>query len=397
MLKGKRILLGVTGSIAAYKAANIIRLLKKEGAEVQVLMTKSATEFIAPLTLSTLSENPVYTEFVKNHQSGEWTNHVDLGLWADLMVIAPASANTMGKMVGGIADNLLLGVYLSARCPVMVAPAMDLDMFAHPSTQANLETLSQRGNLILPVGEGELASGLVGKGRMIEPEEIVELIANHFQEKKELTGKKVVITSGPTFEPIDPVRFIGNHSSGKMGAALAEVALNKGAEVTVVSGPVHVKYASKANVVNINTAEEMLLAVGQEYSTADILIFAAAVADYTPSEVSDVKIKKTEDDLRIELKKTTDLAAFFGKKKNHQIHVGFALETDHERENALKKLNNKNFNFIVLNSMQNEGAGFGFDTNKVSILDNEGNEFDFSLKSKMEVAEDIINQIVRIL
>lgn len=397
MLKNKRILLGVTGSIAAYKAANIIRLLKKEGAEVQVLMTKSATEFIAPLTLSTLSERPVYTEFVKNHQSGEWTNHVDLGLWADLFVLAPTSANTLGKMVAGIADNLLIAVYLSARCPVMVAPAMDLDMFAHPSTQDNLNTLASRGNSILPVGEGELASGLIGKGRMLEPEGIINHVNHHFVKAGVLSGKKMVITSGPTFEPIDPVRFIGNHSSGKMGSALATKAVEMGAEVTVVSGPVHVEYPSRAKVKQVNTAAEMFSEVENLFNDADIVIFAAAVADYTPLNVSDVKIKKSENDMSIALKKTTDLAAHFGAVKNDQITVGFALETNNEEDNARKKLDNKNFDFIVLNSMNDKGAGFGFETNKITILGKDDLRLAFDVKSKSEVAEDIINQIVNLL
>jgi len=393
MLRGKKILIGVCGSIAAYKTALLIRQLIKEEAEVKVVMTSSASSFITPLTLSTLSKNPVYTEFVKNEQ-GEWNNHVELGLWADLFVIAPASANTIGKLANGICDNLLCAVYLSARCPVFIAPAMDLDMFGHSSTQQNLAKLKSYGNRLVDAEFGELASGLEGKGRMAEPEHIVEAVLNYFSTKNIFAGKKILITAGPTQEALDPVRYISNHSTGKMGYQLAAVAADMGAEVILVSGPTALEKPAGVNFIGVASAQEMYNAVEKKFHAADIVILAAAVADYTPKIVSEKKIKKKEDEFTIELTKTTDIAKETGKlKREGQITVGFALETNDELENAKGKLIAKNFDLIVLNSLNDAGAGFGYDTNKITILDKDNKIKNFGLKSKKEVAVDILETI----
>lgn len=395
-LKGKHIILGVTGSIAAYKAAILIRLLVKEGAEVKVIMTPLAKEFITPLTLATLSKNPILVDFF-NPENGDWNSHVDLGIWADLYLIAPASANTIAKMANGVADNLLLTTYLSAKCPVMVAPAMDLDMYKHPATQKNIEVLKGYGNTIIEAATGELASGLTGKGRMEEPETILTSVINFFNNGKRLNGVKALVTSGPTFEPIDPVRFIGNYSTGKMGTEIAESLALQGALVTFITGPAKV-YPSHSNItiVSIGTADEMYKSCVAHFPSADIAIMAAAVADYTPATVSKSKIKRTEGDLSISLKPTKDIAAALGKsKKKNQLLVGFALETDKEVENAKKKLNTKNLDLIVLNSLNDKGAGFGYDTNKVTIIDKEGTKVSLKLKSKTEVANDIVDLIAK--
>ncbi len=393
MLQNKKIVLGVCGSIAAYKAASLVRLLKKAEAEVKVVMTASASDFITPLTLATLSKNPVYSNFVKN-DAGEWNNHVELGLWADFMLIAPASANTVAKMAHGQCDNLLLATYLSAKCPVYVAPAMDLDMYKHPSTVANLNTLTQYGNTIIDAEYGELASGLVGAGRMAEPEAIIKFL-NSTGKKKALTGKEVLITAGPTYEAIDPVRFIGNHSSGKMGYALAEALANEGAKVHLVSGPTQLQTVHpNITKIAVTSAEEMFQASINLFDKSDIAVLAAAVADYKPAIVADQKIKKSDKDLSIKLSKTKDIAAELGKKKQaKQIMVGFALETENEESNAQKKIKSKNLDFIVLNSLNDSGAGFGHDTNKITIIDKQNKIRKFELKSKKEVAQDIVDTI----
>ena len=394
MLKGRKILLGISGSIAAYKAAVLTRLLVKEEAEVKVVMTSSAIGFVAPLTFSTLSKNPVYTNFFKE-DTGEWNNHVDLGLWADAIVIAPASANTIAKMANGICDNLLLACYLSARCPVFFAPAMDLDMMKHPATQTNLSKLESFGVKILEPGFGELASGLIGIGRMAEPEEIVHQLTMHFATTETLKGKKALVTAGPTHEAIDPVRFIGNNSSGKMGYAIAEALASRGAKVELVSGPTHLSIAHpNITVTNITSAEEMYMACNSLFPKMDITVLSAAVADFKPAIRADQKIKKGEGGLTLELTKTFDIAAELGKiKKPGQIVVGFALETQNEKANAEKKLAAKNFDFIVLNSLQDTGAGFGHDTNKVTIIGRNDFLKEYNLKSKKEVAADIVNLV----
>lgn len=398
MLQGKKIILGVCGSIAAYKSVLLVRLLVKEGAEVKVIMTASASDFITPLTLSTLSRNPVYSRFVKD-DTGQWNNHVDLGLWADLMIVAPASANTLAKMANGLCDNLLLATYLSARCPVYVAPAMDLDMYMHPSTQRNLSLLKDYGNIIIDATHGELASGLVGQGRMAEPEEILQEVKNFFDKKKVLTGKKVLITAGPTYEAIDPVRFIGNHSSGKMGYALAHHMALNGAQVTLVSGPSQQSVDHEnIELVKVTSAQEMYDACMQYFPDVDIAVLSAAVADYKPAHAADQKIKKKTNSLTLELVKTQDIAASLGKlKKNGQFTVGFALETENELDNAQNKIKSKNFDLIVLNSLNDKGAGFGHDTNKISIIDKQNNVRNFELKSKTDVAKDIINTIIEVI
>ena len=395
MLQNKKVLLGVCGSIAAYKAAHLTRLLVKEGAEVKIVMTSSATDFITPLTLATLSKNPALAEFIRD-DTGQWNNHVALGLWADVMVIAPASANTMAKMAYGLCDNLLLAVYLSARCPVMIAPAMDLDMYTHPSTKASLNTLESYGNIIIEAEHGELASGLVGTGRMAEPEHILARIQTHFKEKKALSGKAVLITAGPTYEAIDPVRFISNHSSGKMGYAIAEAIAGQGAKVHLVSGPTKLSTNHPSiEVKNVTSAEEMYQACLEKFDQTDISVLAAAVADYKPAVVESQKIKKKTDELNLDLVKTKDIAEELGqRKKEGQLIIGFALETENEQANALKKIQSKNFDMIVLNSLKDEGAGFGYDTNKISILDRENNIRHFELKSKKDVAQDIVNSII---
>ncbi len=398
MLKGKHILIGVTGGIAAYKTATIIRLLAKDGAEIKVLMTQSAKEFITPLTLATLSKNPVLTEFY-NSETGDWNSHVDLGLWADLFLIAPATANSIAKMATGIADNLLLTTYLSARCPVFVAPSMDMDMLKHPATTINIETLKAFGNLILEPSSGELASGLTGKGRMAEPEDIVKEIKSFFTKKKipePLKGKNILINAGPTREQMDPVRFISNYSTGKMGIAVAEAAAEYGAEVTLVLGPVSIRpLNSSVKVVDVTTAKSMADECISRFHDCDIAILTAAVADFTPAETHTEKIKNKGNELVIRLKPTTDIASRLGKaKKSSQFLAGFALETNNEIENAKEKLARKNLDLIVLNSLNDENAGFGHDTNKITIIDRYNNIDKFELKSKEEAARDILNKIV---
>ncbi len=393
-LKGKKILLGVTGGIAAYKAAFLVRLLVKEQAEVRVIMTEAAKEFITPLTLSTLSKNPVESVLVSNDT---WNNHVELGMWADVFLIAPLTANTLGKMVNGICDNLLLATYLSAKCPVVVVPAMDLDMYQHPTTQHNLQKLQSFGNFCIEPEEGELASGLIGKGRMAEPEHIMEALSQFLRaEQQPLRNKKILISAGPTYEKIDPVRFLGNHSTGKMGYALAEQAAKLGAEVTLVSGPSNeiLTYTDSIEKIMVTSAHEMFETIISRYHDQDIVIMAAAVADYRPKKVSDKKIKKQEGTFSIELERTTDILKTLGEKKQHQVLVGFALETDHEEENALTKLKQKNLDFIVLNSLNDQGAGFKGNTNKITIFDRSEKKTTFELKSKQEVALDILNTII---
>lgn len=394
MLKGKHIILGVTGSIAAYKAATLTRLLVKEGANVKVVMTPLAKEFITPLTMATLSKSPIMVDFY-NPENGDWNSHVDLGLWADLYLIAPASANTIGKMAGGIADNLLLTTYLSAKCPVMVAPAMDLDMYKHPATQRNLKVLQSFGNIIIEPESGELASGLIGKGRMEEPERIVAFIADYFARQEDFKGKKVVVTAGPTYEKIDPVRFIGNYSSGKMGLAIAEEFAGRGAEVVLVCGPVNLKTSHPAiRRVDVESAVQMYEVTSKEFVNSDVAVLSAAVADFTPKEKADHKIKRGKDDLLLELLPTKDIAAELGRIKTaSQLLVGFALETNDEEVNALSKMQRKNLDMIVLNSLNDKGAGFSVDTNKVTILDKAGNKTVYELKTKVEVAKDIVDQI----
>lgn len=396
-MKGKKIVLGITGSIAAYKAAVLIRALIKKGAEVQVVITPAGKEFITPITLSALTSKPVISEFF-SQRDGTWHSHVDLGLWADAMVIAPATASTIGKMANGIADNMLITTYLSMKAPVFVAPAMDLDMFAHPATQKNLEILRSYGNHIIEPGEGELASHLVGKGRMEEPEKIVEVLEAFFNREQDLKGKKVLITAGPTYEKIDPVRFIGNYSSGKMGYALAESCARRGAEVTLISGPVQVKAQHPSiKVTKVESAHQMHEAAIEAFPTSDAAILCAAVADFTPEMKADQKIKREKEDLILKLVPTEDIAAALGKiKKENQCLVGFALETNNELANARHKLEKKNFDFIVLNSLQDAGAGFQCDTNKITIVDKE-KAIPYPLKTKTEVADDIIDRLANLL
>ena len=395
MLQNKKIVLGITGSIAAYKACYLVRQLIKKGAEVQVVMTPSAKEFITPLTLATLTQKPVVSEFF-DRRDGSWHSHVKLGLWADAMLIAPASASTIGKMANGIADNMLLTTYLSMKAPVFVAPAMDLDMYAHPSTQANLRKLVSYGNYIIEPGVGFLASNLEGKGRMEEPENIVEALEQFFAKRQKLSGKKVLITAGPTYEKIDPVRFIGNYSSGKMGFALAEACAEQGAEVVLVSGPVDLHVKSTAiQRVDVESAGEMYEASTKHFPEVDIAILCAAVADFTPEVTADQKIKRKGDDLVLKLRPTQDIAASLGAaKREGQLMVGFALETNDELNNAQEKLKKKNLDLIVMNSLQDSGAGFRVDTNKVTIIDKEGLTA-YATKSKMEVAEDIVEYIAK--
>jgi phosphopantothenoylcysteine decarboxylase / phosphopantothenate---cysteine ligase len=397
MFSGKNILLGITGGIAAYKTANLVRLFKKSGANVQVVMTPDSKEFVTPLTLSTLSENPVHSVFADD-ETGEWTNHVELGLWADIFIIAPATANTIGKMANGLCDNLLMATYLSAKCPVFIAPAMDLDMYKHGTTSGNLKKLTLNGNKIIDAQVGELASGLVGKGRMEEPENIFNHIHNYLKEGLSLSGKTVLITAGPTYEQIDPVRFIGNNSSGKMGYELAEKAIKLGAFVTLVSGPTNIEASRSINKIDVRSAEEMYNEIHKSYEDADVIIMAAAVADYTPEEVADNKMKKSDDSLQINLKSTKDILASVGSlKTENQILVGFALETNNEEANAKAKLVRKNLDFIVLNSLNDKGAGFGYDTNKITIIDRSNKVEKYELKSKSEVASDIFNKIISLL
>jgi len=401
MLKGKHILIGVTGGIAAYKTATVVRLLIKEGAEVKVLMTAHAKEFITPLTMATLSKNPVISEFY-NPENGDWNSHIDLGLWADLFLIAPATANSIAKMANGVADNLLLTTYLSARCPVFIAPSMDMDMLNHPATIINIETLKAFGNHILDPSSGELASGLTGKGRMVEPEEMVKEIKSFFTKKKihkPLKGKHLLINAGPTREPIDPVRFISNFSSGKMGIALADTAAEYGAEVELILGPVNITPSNMSvSVIDVTTAESMAAESVKRFPNCDIAILAAAVADFTPVIVKGEKIKKDGREMILKLKPTTDIAETLGRiKKPGQILAGFALETENETANAMNKLIRKNLDFIILNSLKEKGAGFGHDTNKITIIDRNNNIDNFELKSKEEAAKDILNKIVSMI
>ncbi len=397
-LEGKNIILGITGSIAAYKAAMLLRLFIKEGAEVQVVITPAGKEFITPVTLSALSNKPVVSEFF-GANDGSWNSHVDLGLWADLMIVAPATASTIGKMANGIADNMLITTYLSSKCPVMVAPAMDLDMFAHPSTQRNISILKEYGNIIIEPGEGELASGLEGKGRMEEPEKILEVVIRHFSGKKKLLNKSFLVTAGPTFEKIDPVRFIGNYSSGKMGYAIAEELADQGASVTLISGPVSVTTCRKdIRLVKVESAEEMYQTAVKTFPGCDGAVMCAAVADFTPVVKEDQKTKRGKENWSIELEPTKDIAAELGKlKTDNQLLVGFALETNDELHNATKKLAKKNLDFIVLNSLNDKGAGFGVDTNKITIIDKDNNRQNFELKTKTEVAKDIVDKIEDLL
>ncbi len=397
VLSGKKILLGVSGGIAAYKTATLVRLFIKAGAHVQVVMTPASKDFVTPLTLSTLSKNPVFSSFY-NHddQDEKWNNHVELALWADYMVIAPATANTLSKLVNGNCDNLLIACYLSAKCPVYFAPAMDLDMYKHPSTIASFNALKSFGNTIIPAESGELASGLSGEGRMAEPENIINFIEKDIQSKLPLKDKKILITAGPTFEAIDPVRFIGNHSTGKMGFDIANCAASLGAQVTLVSGPTHLKTTNtNINLVKVTSAEEMYNACHKVYNDVDVAICAAAVADYKPKNVASQKIKKQETTFTIELEKTKDILASLGENKKNQFLIGFALETENEIENAKLKIQKKNLDLIVLNSLQDEGAGFGKPTNKVTFIKKDFTIEPMNLKSKEEVAQDIINKVIQ--
>ncbi len=397
MLGSQNILVGITGGIAAYKTAFLVRLLKKAGANVKVVMTENASSFVSPLTLATLSENPVGIQFTKTTEKGElsWNNHVDMGLWADYMIVAPATANTLAKMASGQADNLLLVAYLSAKCPVLIAPAMDLDMYKHPTTKENLSILENNGHAIIPVGDGPLASGLSGEGRMAEPEEIIDFLIQYHRKNLKLYQKKVLITAGPTYEAIDPVRFIGNHSSGTMGAELALRAARLGAEVTLVMGPSSVPTNHGAILrIDVTSAMQMQELAERHFKDADIVICAAAVSDYRPKKFSDQKIKKQNDELSIELVKNPDILKELGKQKKHQYLVGFALETQNALEYAEGKLKDKNLDAIVVNSLEDIGAGFGSNTNKVSFIDKNRKKLTFDVKPKSEVAIDIWNQII---
>ncbi|MDF4222077.1 bifunctional phosphopantothenoylcysteine decarboxylase/phosphopantothenate--cysteine ligase CoaBC [Maribacter sp. M208] len=397
MLNGKNVLLGITGGIAAYKTTFLVRLFIKAGANVKVILTDSASSFVSPLTLATLAKNPVVLDFVKKEENTvDWNHHVEMGLWADLMLIAPATANTMSKMATGNCDNILMATYLSAKCPVFVAPAMDLDMYKHPSTKKSLDELTSFGNVIIPATSGELASGLHGEGRMAEPEDIVNFIKNQLSKGLPLSGKKVLITAGPTYEAIDPVRFIGNHSSGLMGFELAKTAAGLGAEVYLVSGPTNLSVTHDLiHVVNVVSADDMYHIAQMYYDASDIVICAAAVADYRPKTIAEQKIKKSEENFTIELVKNKDILKTFGDHKKHQFLVGFALETENEIENAKGKLKRKNLDAIVLNSMRDKGAGFGGVTNKISFIDTNSNITTFELKTKAEVAVDIFNEIIK--
>jgi phosphopantothenoylcysteine decarboxylase / phosphopantothenate---cysteine ligase len=396
VLNGKKILLGVSGGIAAYKTASLVRLFIKAGAHVQVIMTPASKDFVTPLTLSTLSKNPVHSSFFnEDDQDAVWNNHVDLALWADLMLIAPATANTLSKMVTGNSDNLLIATYLSAKCTVYFAPAMDLDMYKHPSTLSSFAALKQFGNLMIPAEKGELASGLSGEGRMAEPENIIAFLEADLESKLPLKGKKILITAGPTYEAIDPVRFIGNHSSGKMGFDIANAAANLGASVILVSGPTHLKVEnSSIEIINVVSAQEMYDACHLHFSDADVAIAAAAVADYKPKVIAVQKIKKAADEFSIELEKTKDILSSLGKIKKNQFLIGFALETENEIENAKLKIQKKNLDLIVLNSLQDKGAGFQQPTNKVTFIDREFKIEPMDLKSKESVAVDILNKVI---
>ena len=396
MLQGKNVVLAVTGSIAAYKSALIVRLLIKEGANVKVVMTKSAIDFITPLTLSTLAKTEVYSDFTSNKDKGTWNNHVDLGLWADYMLVAPATANTLSKMASGEADNFMMAVYLSAKCPVFIAPAMDLDMYKHQSTRDNIKKLVSFGNTIIYPESGELASGLEGEGRLAEPEHIIDFLNNHIKSSQALFGKKVLISAGPTHEALDPVRYLGNRSTGKMGYAIAEQAYELGANVTLISGPVALNNPKKGiKRICITSAQDLYSEMINHFDESDIVIMAAAVADYTPKIISDSKMKKKEGELVIELKRTQDILVGLSEKKKSQFMVGFALETNNELENAIKKRKKKSLDLIVLNSLNDKGAGFAHNTNKITIIGKDNNITKFELKSKQEVAKDILNQIIK--
>ena len=397
VLSGRKILLGVSGGLAAYKTANLVRLFIKAGAQVQVVMSPASLHFVTPLTLATLSKNPVYSTFYNEEEgNGEWNNHVELGLWADLMLVAPATANTLSKMANGNCDNLLIATYLSAKCPVYFAPAMDLDMYKHPSTLDSFHKLKSFGNIIIPAESGELASGLSGEGRMAEPENIVSFLERDLLEKLPLKGKKILITAGPTYEAIDPVRFIGNHSSGKMGFDIANEAANKGAEVILVTGPTHLNVQNSAiKLIRVTSAQEMFDACHEFYNSVDVAIAAAAVADYRPKNVAEQKIKKNEATFSIELEKTKDILASLGEQKENQFLIGFALETENEIEHAKQKIQKKNLDLIVLNSLNDKGAGFGMPTNKVTFISKDFTIEPKELKSKEEVAQDIINKVIQ--
>jgi len=396
VLSGKKIVLGVSGGIAAYKTATLVRLFIKAGAQVQVIMTPASKDFVTPLTLSTLSKNPVHSAFYnEDDENAVWNNHVELGLWADLIVIAPATANTLSKMATGNCDNLLIATYLSAKCPVYFAPAMDLDMYKHPSTIASFNALRQFGNIMIPAETGELASGLSGEGRMAEPENILAFLESDLSSKLPLKGKKILITAGPTYEAIDPVRFIGNHSSGKMGFDIARSAANLGANVILIAGPTHFNLTDDLiEIVRVVSAQEMYDACHSYYNEVDVAISAAAVADYRPKNVAVQKIKKTEQSFNIELEKTRDILASLGEVKKNQFLIGFALETENEIENAKLKIQKKNLDLIVLNSLQDDGAGFGKPTNKITFIDKDFNIEPMELKSKEAVADDILNKVI---
>jgi phosphopantothenoylcysteine decarboxylase/phosphopantothenate--cysteine ligase len=395
ILSGKKILLGISGGIAAYKTAILVRLFIKNGAEVKVVMTPDAKEFITPLTLSTLSKNPVHSSFTSDDQDETWNNHIELGMWADLILICPATANTLSKMANGNCDNLLIAVYLSAKCPVYFAPAMDLDMYKHQSTKDSISKLLENGNILIPAETGELASGLIGEGRLAEPDSILNFIEADIIKSLPLRGKKILVTAGPTYEAIDPVRYISNHSSGKMGFEIAKKASDLGAEVVLISGPSNQKISTRSiNLINVVSSKDMHEEVIKYYSEADIVIMAAAVSDFKPKDFSNKKIKKDNIQPKIELEKTKDVLLELGRLKKNQFLVGFALENENEIENSLKKLKNKNLDLIILNSLNDKGAGFGTETNKITIINNKEEKTDFDLKDKSEVAEDILNSIM---
>lgn len=398
ILSGKKVLLGISGGIAAYKTPNLVRCLNKKGADVKVVMTDSAKDFVTPLSLSTVSKNPVHSSFKSDDENGVWNNHVELGLWADFMLICPATANTMFKMANGNCDNLLLGVYLSCKSETFFAPAMDLDMYKHQSTKESINKLISFGNILIPPAHGELASGLSGEGRLPEPHEIVDFIEKHYSKNLPLVGKKVLISAGPTIEELDPVRFISNHSSGKMGYSLAETALSLGAEVKLISGPTNQSISSKnIKIVHIKTGKELHEAILNDYNNSDIVIMAAAVSDYKPIEFSEKKIKKDNNELNIKFEKTTDILFELGQNKKNQILVGFALENNNELSHAKNKLEKKNLDLIVLNSLNDEGAGFGYDTNKITVVDCSGNVTPYKLKKKNEVADDVFKHIIELM
>ncbi len=398
ILSGKKVLLGISGGIAAYKTPNLVRCLIKKGAEVKVVMTDSAKDFVTPLSLSTVSKNPVHSSFKSDDEDGVWNNHVELGLWADFMLICPATANTLFKMANGNCDNLLLGVYLSCKSETFFAPAMDLDMYKHQSTKESINKLISFGNILIPPAHGELASGLSGEGRLPEPYEIVDFIEKHYSKNLPLAGKKVLISAGPTIEELDPVRYISNHSSGKMGYSLAETALSLGAEVKLISGPTNQSISSEnIKIVHIKSGKELHEAILNDYNNSDIVIMAAAVSDYKPIEFSEKKIKKDNNELNIKFEKTTDILFELGQNKKNQILVGFALENNNELSNAINKLEKKNLDLIVLNSLNDEGAGFGYDTNKITVVDCSGNVTPYKLKKKNEVADDVFKHIIELM